>query len=134
MGDPHVESVAYELKTGWIFDNPPDLDSETIVFKAKLKNGILRVEPRDHFATEEGARRAAEPFLLAWEIDVGITCGQRAITFEFSQSHIIDRDPPRAGSPLTVTGALTMSMSLSGTVQITSKMYPAPPAGFTADP
>ncbi len=134
MRDPHVEWLEYEMKAGWLFENPPPLYWETPVFKASLSNGVFRAELRDHFAAAEEARAVVEPFLQMWEIDVGLTYGQREMTFAFRQSHVVDRDPPPSSSVITGTARITGRASVSGTIQVTRQAYPAVPVNFKAVP
>jgi hypothetical protein len=135
MRDLHVEWLEYEMKAGWLFENPPPLDWETPVFEANLDHGILRVNLRHHFATIAEAQVAIESFLQTWEIDVALTHGQREMTFAFKQSHLVDRDPSPPGSAITGT-AVTMTgrTSVSATGQVIRKTYPAIPSNFTAVP
>lgn len=136
MRDPHVEWLECGMTSGWLFADPPPVDWETPVFRAKLDHGILRVNMRDHFATEAEARAAVYPFLLTWEIDVALTHGDRGITFTFKESHRVDRDPPPPG--VASTGGAIVSMqgraSVSATGHVTLKTYPAVPSNFVAVP
>jgi len=132
MNDPHVEWLEYDMNTGWRFQNPSPLDWTTPVFKATLKNGVLRADMLKHFATVEEAKAAIEPYLQTWEIGVGLEFGERPMEFVFKQAHILDRNPNPAGS-----GAGNMAFggfSISGKGQITLQAYPAAPANFIAVP
>ena len=138
MRDPHVEWLEYELKSGWVFDDPPPLQWPTPVFDACLSSGLLKAKMRAHFETVQQARAAVEPFLQTWEIDVALIHGRRQITFAFKQAHLVDRNPPPPGS--TISGTLTetfspLSETLTGTVTMVSRnRYPEAPANFCAIP
>jgi hypothetical protein len=136
MRDPHVEWLEYEMTAGWLFADPPPLDWETPVFQGNLDRGILRVNLRDHLATEAEARVAVEPFLLTWEIDVALTHGQREIKFAFKRSHVVDRDPPPPGVAVItgVVATIQVGLSTSATGQVTLKTYPPAPSNFIAVP
>jgi hypothetical protein len=134
MRDPHVEWLEYEMKASWLFDNPPPLQWQTPAFKANLSNALLRAEMRAHFTTVEQARAAVEPFLQTWEIDLGLTYGQREMTFAFRKAQLVDRNPLPPGSAITGTATMTGRASVSATGQAIWKTYPAVPTNFTADP
>jgi len=134
MRDPHVEWLEYELKAGWVFDNPPPLRWQTPVFEANLSNALFRAELHTHFETVEQARAAIEPFLQTWEIDVALTYGQREITFSFKQAHLVDRNPPPPGSIITGIATATSHGSVSGAGTVTVRRYPELPANFSAVP
>jgi hypothetical protein len=133
MSDAHVEWLEYELTTSWLFDTPPPLLWRTPVFKANLSNSLLRVEMLAHFATEEQARTAVEPFLQSWEIDVALTYGKREVKFAFKQVHLVDRNPP-PGSPVTATATGTVRAWGCATAHVTMGTYPPAPINFSADP
>jgi len=102
-----------------------------------LEDGILAVGPSDHFANEEDARAAIEPFLRAWEIDADLRLGVGAIRFTSTRSEILDRDPPPPGTPqsLAISAAARGMAVASASLHITRGVYPQPPARFqiTAD-
>ena len=134
MRDPHIEWLEYDLKSGWVFENPPALLWQTAVFEGNLSNGCFRAEMRTHFATEEEARAATEPFLQTWEIDIGLTYGQREMTFVFKEAGLVDRNPPPPGSVIAAVGTIAGRASVSATAQVTRTVYPAAPTNFTAVP
>jgi hypothetical protein len=65
MRDPHVEWLEYELKTDWVFQNPPPLQWQTPVFEANLSDALVAAKLRTHFETAEQARAAVELFLVS---------------------------------------------------------------------
>jgi hypothetical protein len=135
MSDTHVEWLECELKTSWLFDAPPPLLWRTPVFEANLSNSLLRVEMLAHFATEEQARRAVEPFLQTWEIDIALTYGKRELKFAFKQGHLVDRNPSPLGSTVTATAVGTVrTWGCATAAQITMRTYPEVPTNFSADP
>jgi hypothetical protein len=137
MRDPHVAWLEYEIKTGWLFADPPPVNWETAVFQAKLDRGVLRANLREHFATEAEARAAVEPFLQTWEIDIALEHGGREITFAFKQLYVVDRDPPPPPPPGVITGMVATSQgrgSTWATGQVTLKAYPPAPSNFVAVP
>ena len=75
MRDPHVERLFYRLHTAETvtYENPPPVDYETVPFKAKLDQGQLTVEMKEHHPTAESASARAQEWLRAWEIDIGLT-------------------------------------------------------------
>ena len=108
MPDLHVEWLEYELTSNCEFSDPPPLDWDTPLFAATLDRGILRLNLKDHFATEDAARLVVEPFLKDWEFHIALRFGQRGIGFAFKNSRTVDRDPPQPGVAMIIgAGALS---------------------------
>ena len=74
MNDPHVTSVVYSVGSGpgIEYDDPPPLIHESALGVFRLSQGRLQVTPTEHFAREEEARSAIEPFLRAWEAETDL--------------------------------------------------------------
>ena len=136
MPDLHVEWLEYELTSNCEFSDPPPLDWDTPLFAATLDRGILRLNLKDHFATEDAARLVVEPFLKDWEFHIALRFGQRGIGFAFKNSRTVDRDPPQPGVAMIIgAGASVLcAASITAVGTVTLKSYPPPPSNFRATP
>lgn len=134
MNDPHVEALMYDLvpAPGLAFQpsaNPIEFEADA--FRARLADGALRLEMIEHFAREDDARRAVEPFLRAWEIFGSLPIGY-AFHFAFAGAVVIDR----AGRGLGTDRALSLreTVQLRAEVTFQRSQYPAPPLGLAVNP
>jgi len=134
MNDPHVGSLTYRfVETGFMkFADPPDIDIETRDFRGRLSNGILTLEPKEHFASEAEVRPLADDYVRGWEINAGLQSDHPVFDFRFEGSHIVDRQPASGTRSIDISDHLDMS----GAVQLEkmSPAYPAPPVDFQLTP
>ncbi len=132
--DPHVQKLHYEVGSG---DGISYRDPSPVVFPNhlgdfELRDGKLSITPTEHFADEDDARQAIEPFLRAWEIEADLNSNVGMIRFKFAQAELIDRDPPPPGASqvFQVKAALTVELSCRASVHLTCSKYPEPPKAF----
>jgi hypothetical protein len=134
MRDPHVERLFFEIGAGegTSYRNPPPLCFSNALGEFKATDGLLVVEPLDHFASKTDARTVIEPFLRSWEIETDLTAGIGTIRFRFKRAETIDRDPPASGSSRTIEleGAVLAASGLTASLHVTRAFYPAPPKQF----
>ena len=133
MNDPHVESLHYWVLHDQTFsyDGAEPLKCEDDSMSAEIVDEKLIVTLKSHYATEQQAKEAIEPFIRDWEFDAALRYGRGAFQLGFSHPVMIDRNPAPtlAGEArLKATGAIG---PVRGTVQLTKLMgsYPAPPSG-----
>jgi hypothetical protein len=134
MNDPHVTSVVYSVGSGpgIEYDDPPPLIHESALGVFRLSQGRLQVTPTKHFAREEEARSAIEPFLRAWEAEADLVANPETIRFTFVSADVVDRNP----EPNVVTGRLVATLGsvtvLGSAVTLTlrRRSYPEPPRSF----
>lgn len=88
MRDPHVVRVRFEVTTGpgLSYNNPAPLTFSNALGTFRLADGVLVIEPREHFADEHTARAAIEEFLRAWEIEADLLKTLGAIRFFVSST------------------------------------------------
>ncbi len=134
MRDPHVESLLYSVasEAGTEYVNPEPLAFENALGHGRIDGGQLRIEPAEHFGDGDEARAAIEPFLKAWEIEADLLANPGTIRFRFKNAHVIDRDPPPPGSPITLHargGGIATAVGTL-TVTISRRSYPQPPRAF----
>jgi hypothetical protein len=134
MSKPQVSSLTYRVATTdfFEFENPADLTFDTQDFKGRISAGVLTLNPKLHFTTEEEARALADPFVRAWEIHAALRQGRPPFHFEFQGSLIIDRSSGHGSSlsDLKITVAQLADFQL----KILDTRYPDPPIGFTVTP
>ena len=114
------------------FNDPPDVDIDTPHFRGRLSNGLLTLEPKEHFESEAELRPLADDFVRGWEITAGMQSDRPVFDFRFEGSNIKDRNP----TPGTATAHLTNHMHASDTVQTerSAATYPTPPQDFRLTP
>ena len=137
MRDPHVVSLHYRLETSptTSFRNPSPASQETSDFKMLLSDGIATFELTSHYPSEEEARKPVDNFLRAWEFDADLTLGRGEIRFVFEKSHIIDREPPPAGSYQISAKAGSIGLSFAiASAHVSRSNYPFPPHGIKISP
>ena len=127
MNDPHVVALIYKIEHGPSVDysKAEPLDREETNFRVQITNEEVRFEFKEHYATEDAARKAIKDYIRAWEFDAGLRRGPDYFKLKFDQPKIEDRNPTpgvielsghaRTGVP-TATGKLT--------VNIVEKHYP----------
>jgi hypothetical protein len=73
MNDPHVEVLYYKLEHGEHvdFSKAVPLTHEERDFSIHLANRCAQITMKTHFPSLQEARAAVEPFLRAWELDMG---------------------------------------------------------------
>ena len=139
MNDPHVVALFYRIEHGDLvkYSNPKPLFREEPAFRLEVKDKQVRFELKDHYATEESARRAIEDYIHVWEFNACLENGPDAFRLNFEGAKIVDRNPP-----LPVPGvksiAATFRGGLSGTLTVklgvVKNDYPPPPSGLKLCP
>jgi hypothetical protein len=131
MRDPHVKSLRYTVTSEGTAEyiDPEPFDMHVPLGHFSISDGILRVEPAEHFADETQAKAAIDPYLRDWESSVDLVADVGDLRFQFDGSETIDRDPPPLGSPVTVTLHGVIDLTLVGgipTVRVSRNQYPRP--------
>ena len=134
MNDPHVsalhyrvchnESVDYSEAKPLVFDQPS--------FRVEVKDRKARFELKQHYASEDEARKLIDPFVKNWEFDASLRRAPGFFRLEFDRAEIIDRSPTkgvlhvswsiRAGSP-----------TVSVKAQVQPMTYPTAPSQINSD-
>jgi len=101
--------------------------------------GILQVnvdnatfELSNHFASEDEARRAVQPYLDAWEVSAGLSfpTRQRPFQFRFRFADILDR-AVKSVDGMPTSRSLVVPQSVAIAESLTS--FPMPPTAFAVD-
>ena len=133
MRDPHVVTLQYRVVTDPLFEfkDPPPIEHEEAAFRLRLEDGTLRVEMKDHYATEAEARDVVDPFLDAWEIDAALKGRRRDLRFQFERVRVEDREPDGNGR---MAETCEVGYRVDVAVKAEAHEYPSPPARFVASP
>ena len=137
MNDPHVDALVFRIEHGPALaysDDAPPIDREEPGFRVTLKDGTVRFELKEHYATKEEALERVRPYVRSWEMDAGLDRRPGDFRLEFQEAVVIDRHPPAP-----IPGTISVSPSpirwrfTTGVpeVTLTRPAYPSPPAGVT---
>lgn len=134
MRDPHVNSLRYRLETdeSLSFVQAPPIERETEDFRVQLRDGVVTFDMKSHHASEVTARKSADQWLRAWELDYALANGRPAIRFHFESAEVVDRDPPPPGTPQVIV-VPTITCHIVGKnvkILLTCREYPEPPGRF----
>ena len=136
MNDPHVAALVYKIEHGPSVDysEAEPLDREETDFHVQIANEEVRFEFKEHYATEDAARKAIEEYIRAWEFDAGLQRGPNYFQLKFNHAQIKDRNPTLGVGDVSVhirSGVPTVTVGVS----VLSRCYPPPPSGvlITAD-
>jgi hypothetical protein len=136
MNDPHVEALHYSVKHGEHVDytQAVPFDHEEKDFNIQISDERAQITMKSHFPSLPDARAVVEPFLRAWELDMGLRYSPRALEFDYERGQVIDRKPT-PGVHALVAEPINLKVSFSTpkmTVGFTT--FPAPPGGMARDP
>lgn len=139
MRDPLVKALYYDVSSEGLvsYKNPEPLSISTGLGEFNISEGLLTVEPNEHFSNEDEARSAIDPFLRSWEIEIDLKSNIGSIRFKFQRSEIIDLDPPKPGEATSImVGGVSISTAISarGKLIVQQSKYPSPSLNFSASP
>ncbi len=135
MNDPHVvallyrvchnESVDYSKAKPLVLDQPD--------FRVEIKDRKARFELKQHYPTEEEARKLVDPFVRNWEFDASLRQAPGFFRLEFNQAEIIDRRPTKGVVELSASlraGSPTLSVK---NLTVLPQTYLPPSSGIDSD-
>lgn len=140
MNDPQVISLIYTVEHGSSISYEaaaPLRYSDSPEFDMTIENNIARFELKKHYADEDEARAAVEPFIEHWEFLSEIRGGPGSFRLRYTNAKIIDRNPP---PPEPGVQHLRASVHLGGTLSVKAELtvqkthYPPLPTGGSVDP
>lgn len=135
MNDPHVIALFYHIKHGDSVDysNAEPFIREEKAFRLEVKDKQVRFELKDHYASEEEARKAIEHYIRTWEFTVGLDRGPGCFRLRFDLAQIKDRNPTPGVVEVSCTArAGAPTARISATVDLFA--YPPPPSGIKLTP
>ena len=135
MNDPHVAALIYKIEHGPSVDyrKAESIDHEEAEFRVKIANEEVRFEFKEHYATEDAARKAIEDYIRVWEFGAGLENGPSCFKLKFDQSQIEDRNPTPGA--VSIGTPIRFSFTVSEpTVTLSPACYPPPPSGLKITP
>ena len=140
MNDPHVAALLYHIEHNDTVDysNALPIEMRTDEFIVKIGGGEVRIEPLEHFSTEESALDAVNGYVSNWELDAVLRGRPGQFRLRFNRSEIVDRSPaPPVPGRVQISGAVRLGPLRTGRVSITvteRKTFPEPPSAVTLNP
>ena len=131
MNDPHVVALLYRVIHGKSHDysKAERLNMDGPGFQVVVEDEEVRFEFKDHYATENDARKAVEHYIHNWEFDACLKGGDDCFKLEFKKATRVDRRP--IPGVITVDAeVLRISVDLAEAEGIVGHpKYPSPPLG-----
>ena len=131
MNDPHVVALFYSIEHDDSIDysEAQSLHCDDEQFSISVEDQQVRLELKEHYATEDTARKVVEYYIRAWELEAGLRGKPGEFELRFEHAQIVDRNPPPPTpgvvdiGPVRLTlGPLTAQATVSKVVQT----YPQP--------
>ena len=140
MNDPHVVALIYTVEHGDLVSYEkagPLRYCGSPEFDLTVEDKIARFEFKQHYADEDEAREAIEPFIQHWEFESAMQVGPGSFRLRYKEAEIIDRNPsppePRKegfGASVIFSG---LTVTASGGVVLVFPRYPPPPGVGSVD-
>ena len=139
MNDPHVKAIHYFVE----HDDTVDYrDAEPLVcdddlFLIRAIKGEVVLEPKNHYGTEEEAKRAVEGIVRRWEFEAALRSGSRSFRLLYEGVDIIDRNPPPSPPGAVRADPMNFRFRVPQAQARVTKMlagYPAPHSGPAIEP
>jgi hypothetical protein len=142
MNDPHVRELLYRVEHSPFVSYEQPYEQELSEFRIRIEvdqstvvpeKHLATVELKKHFARAEDARGVVEPFLRAWELDVGLRLDDpEALRFMYLRADIVDRDAPPGTIP--APSSLAVGAVFDAVAVRRFDHYPPPPSGMAIMP
>ena len=129
MNDPHVTALRYRVrhKESVDYGKAGPLAFEEDGFSVEVKDDRARFDLKQHYATEQEAREAVEPFIRDWEFDASLSGGPGCFRLEFDMPEIIDRRPTPGAIAVNASPARFHFEARPASVTAYRPAYPSPP-------
>lgn len=131
MNAPHVAALLYRVEhdESVSYKGAEPLVLDESAFRLEVKDGQIRFELKNHYATEEEAREAIEDYIRSWEFAVCLRYGPESFRIKFHKAEIVDRNP--TPGVLHIRGSLTGEAGkISGKWVFGFRNFPSPPSGI----
>ena len=95
MNDPHVEVLLYRIIHGKSHDysKAERLSIDEPEFQVLIEDEEVQFQFKDHYATENEARKAVKDYIHNWEFDACLKRGDDCFKLEFIKAVRVDRQP-----------------------------------------
>ena len=130
MNDPHVTVLLYRVIHGKSHDysKAKQLTIDVPGFQVLVEDGEVRFELKEHYATEQEARKAVKDYIHNWEFDACLKGGDDYFKLEFIKAVRIDRRPTPGVIAVDAT-PVRFSVDVSTPkVTVSHPKYPSPPS------
>ncbi len=136
MNDPHVVALLYTIEHGRRVDyrKARPLDHEEAGFRVKITNQQIRFEFKEHYPTEDAARKVIEDYVRAWEFSACLENGPDYFKLKFDYAQIEDRNPKPGVVMVSARPARFEFKVGKVTVVVSPPRYPPPPSGLKLTP
>ena len=136
MNDPHVEALIYIIEHGSnvTYDDAAPVEFDRPGFHARIEDGHVRFELKEHYVTAEEAQAAVQPFIDQWEFEEKLRVGSGQFALKFERSIVIDLrpNPPEPGM-VSASAHFSGGLGTITAVLSVSKQYPPPPSEAAMD-
>ena len=136
MNDPHVVALLYIIEHGRSVDysKAKPVDHEEAGFRVKITNRQMRFEFKEHYATEDAARKAIEDYVRAWEFSACLETGPDSFKLKFDCWEPEDQDLA-PGVFVANARPVRFEFKVSEPMVVVSRArYPRPPSGLKFTP
>ncbi|WP_420461710.1 hypothetical protein [Candidatus Palauibacter sp.] len=127
MNDPHVVALLYGFRpeSSVDYSNAEPLSHEEEAFDLSVADGVARFDLKEHYATEEEARQAVEPFIKKWRLHARLQLAPHSFDLEFKRAIIEDRNPTPGA--VSLRGGFSAKIRVGAELTIGAREYPTPP-------
>ena len=139
MNDPHVKAIYYFVEHDDSVDyrDVAPLVYEDDLFRVSAAKIEVVFEPKNHYATEEEARSAAEGLVRRWEFAAALRARSSEFRLLYAGVDVIDRNPPPPPPGVVNLGPVTFRAGVPKVrAHLTKALaeYPAPPSSPAIEP
>ena len=136
MNDPHIAALIYKIEHGPSVDyrKAESIDHEEAEFRVKIAKDQVRFEFKEHYATEDAARKAIEDYIRVWEFSACLKNGPSYFKLKFDHAQIEDRNPTPGVVMVAAHPARYEVKVGKATGVVSPACYPPPPSGLKITP
>ena len=139
LNDPHVKAIRYFVEHDHSVDyrDVAPLAFEDDLFRVEAEKLEVVFEPKDHYATDDEARSAAEGLVRRWEFEAALRGGSRSFRLSYARVAIIDRNPPPLPPGVVRVDPVSVHSRVSQPQVRVTRMptgYPSPHSDQAIDP
>ena len=139
MNDPHVVALNYiiEHDSTVKYDDARLIECERREFNIRVADEQVRLELKNHYATEGTALQAVDHYIRSWELGAALDGRPGQFKLLFKSAEVVDRDPPPPTPGRVNASPITFRFEVPNTVTVTKtspKQYPPPPSELTLNP
>ena len=131
MNDPHVVALFYSIEHDDSIDysEAQPLHCDDKQFSISVEDQQVRLELKEHYATEDAARKGVECYIRAWELEACLRGKPGEFELRFEHAQIVDRNPPPPTPGVVGIGPVSLTLgplTAQATVNKVVQTYPQP--------